>query len=219
MENTNTDPNAPNEVITTVVPKDDKGGGEGDESVPYREFKLVKDDMHRFKEEARKNAELLKSAAEKDMRDKEQWKEYGAAKEKEATEYKTKYETLSKSIQERAKISNVREACLKLGLVDSAIDDLEMMDLKDVVVETTSTGRINVIGAKSAAERIKSIRPHWFSESRVPNVNGRAPEVQAGGGGSVSYEDLQKLEVEAKKTGDFTMYKKKMMEFKTQKAR
>ncbi len=103
---------------------------------------------------------------------------------------------------------------MKLGLVETAVDDLELMELKDVIVETTSTGRVNVIGAKSAAERIKSIRPHWFSEGRVPNINGRQPEVRTSGSGATSYEELQKLEKEAVKTGDYTEYKKKVMEFK-----
>jgi hypothetical protein len=219
---TNTDPNAqkpPQNPPPGRTEGDDKGGeGEDKGTVSFSEFKSVKDDMHRFKDEARKNAEELQKLKDKDMRDKDQWKEYASAKEKEANEYKTKYETVTKSITERAKISQVREAALKLGLVDTAIDDLEMMDLKDVVVETTSTGRINVIGAKAAAERIKSIRPHWFSENRTPNVNGNTPTVmKPGGTGSVSYDELSKLEEAAKKTGDYTEYKKKLMEFKHKK--
>lgn len=221
MENTNTDPNAQTPPATPPPSRtagENDGGDGGGEHVPYSEFKHVKDDLHRYKEEARKNADALKALQEKELRDKEQWKDYAAAKEKEANEYKTKYETVTKSITERAKISAVREAALKLGLVETAIDDLELMDLKDVAVETTSTGRINVMGAKSAAERIKSIRPHWFSESRTPNVNGNTPTVtKPGGAGSVSYEELKKLEEEARKTGDYTEYKRKLMEFKTKK--
>lgn len=186
----------------------------GEQSVSYSQFKSVKDDMHRFKEELKKRDDQLKALQEKDLKDKEQWKEYGSAKEKEATEWKTKYETLSDSIRDRAKVSAVREAALKLGLVESAVEDLELMDLKDVVVETTSTGRVNVIGAKSAAERIKSVRPHWFSDARPPLVNGRQPEVKTGSGGATSYDDIKKLEEIARKTGDFTEYKKKLMEFK-----
>ena len=224
MENPNTDPNAQKPPQTPPAGRTDgdgKGGdtgGDQDESIPFREFKAVKDDMHRYKEEARKNADELQKLRDKDMRDKDQWKEYASAKEKEANDYKTKYETVTKSITERAKISQVREAALKLGLVETAIDDLELMDLKDVVVETTSTGRINVIGAKAAAERIKSIRPHWFSENRTPNVNGNTPTVmKPGGAGSVSYDDLKKLEEDARKTGDYTEYKRKLMEFKQKK--
>jgi hypothetical protein len=184
------------------------------ENIPYNEFKSVKNDMHRFKEDARKAAEELKAFRDKEMRDKEQWKEYSANKEKEANEWKTKYDTLSDSIRDRAKISAVREASLKLGLVETAVDDLELMELKDVIVETTSTGRVNVIGAKSAAERIKSLRPHWFSENRAPNINGRQPEVRTSSGGQTTYEELTKLEKEAVRTGDYTEYKKRMMEFK-----
>lgn len=215
MENTNTnqdpDPKTPPPGRTDG---DGKGKGADNEQVPFNEFKAVKDDMHRFKEESRKNAEALKALQEKDMRDKEQWKEYGQTKEKESAEWKSKYDTLSDSIREQAKIAKVKEAAIKLGLVDSAIEDLEMLDLKDVVVETTSTGRVNVIGAKSAAERIKSIRPHWFDDKRVPNVNGMTPEVRTSGAGSVTYADLQKLEADAKKTGDYKAYHAKLMEYK-----
>jgi len=192
----------------------EQSGDEASESVSYAQFKSVKDDMHRFKEELKKRDDMLKSLQEKELKDKEQWKEYGSAKEKEATEWKTKYETLSDSIRDRAKVSAVREAALKLGLVESAVEDLELMDLKDVVVETTSTGRVNVIGAKSAAERIKSVRPHWFAENRVPSVNGRQPEVKVGGSPASSYDELKKLEEMARKSGDYTEYRKKLMEFK-----
>ncbi len=217
MENTQTDPKDPNAKPAAAVPPKEEHTDPKEELIPYSQFKSVKDDMHKYKEEARKNADALKATQEKEMRDKEQWKEFGQAKEKEATDWKTKYEALNSSNFERAKISAVREAALKLGLVDSAIDDLEMLDLKDVVVETTSTGRTQVIGAKSAAERIKSIRPHWFDNKRVPSVNGRMPEVESGKDGQVSYADVVKLEAEAKKTGDYTKYKEAVMKLKTKK--
>ncbi len=189
---------------------------DGEKSVPFAEFKHVKDDLHRYKEEARKSAEALKAEQERKLRENEQWKELAAAREKEANEYKTKYETVTKSITERAKLSKVREEALKLGLVDTAIDDLELMDLKDVVVETTSTGRVNVHGAKSAAERIKSIRPHWFS-GQAPIVNGGSPQVVKDGGGEVTWEELNKLEAAAQKSGDYKEYQKALMSFKQKK--
>lgn len=185
-----------------------------DETVSYNQFKSVKDDMHRYKEEARKAAELLKQQQEKEMRAQQQWKELAEAKEREASEWKMKYEARDNAMVQRAKISAVREAALKLGLVESAIDDLELMDLKDVVVETTSTGRVNVMGARSAAERIKSIRPHWFS-AQLPNVNGRAPEVKPGQSQNMSYNDLFKLEEQAKKSGDYSEYNKAIRAFKS----
>lgn len=216
MESTNTESQNQNPPSSRADAADNGSGDDG-EKVSYSQFKSVKDDMHRFKEEARKKDEELKSLRDKDLKDKEQWKEYGAAKEKEATDWKSKFETLSESIRDRHKLSAVREACLKLGLVETAMDDLELIELKDVVVETTSTGRVNVIGAKAAAERIKSIRPHWFSDKRVPNVNPNAPGVQSAQSGKVSYSDLSKLEEEARKSGDYTEYKKAVMAAKNQR--
>jgi flagellar biosynthesis GTPase FlhF len=203
---------------TDQTPAETKDGRtdpvEAEDMIPVSEFKHVKDDLHRWKEEARKAAEKLKEIEEKEMREKQQWKEYAAMKEKEAEEHRSKYEGLQQNLQERAKISKVREEALKLGLRDEAIDDLEMFEFSDVIVETTSTGRVNVIGAKSAAERVKLQKPHWFNSSKVPNVNSSVPTVQQSKGGKVTMEDLTKLEAEARKSGDYTEYKKKLMELK-----
>lgn len=213
------EPNTETTPETTTPPGRTEGDqNPGDESVPYKEFKSVKDDMHRFKEENRKLAEELKSLRDKDMRDKEQWKEFGSAKEQEANEWKSKYDALSKSIMERAKLTAVKEQAMKLGLVESAYEDLELLEMRDVVVETTSTGKVNVIGAKSAAERIKSLKPHWFSDKpKVPTVNNLNPEVRRAQDRATTYQDLAKLEEEAKKTGDYTEYHKRIKELKTQK--
>ncbi len=210
MEQTNTE---------TPPPKDgrtDDGNGETGEQVSVTAYNAVKGDMHKYKEEARKNAEALKAFQDKEMQQKEQWKEFGKAKEGEAVEYKNKYDTLVSSINDRSKIAAVKSECIKLGLIDAAADDLEILEMKDVVVETTSTGRVNVIGAKSAAERIKSLKPHWFNDQRAPNVNGRPPGVNNGTGNTVTYADLTKLEAEAKKSGDQTEYAKALRLFKTQ---
>ncbi len=207
----------PTDTKPPVVPKVD-GSGNENEQVSFSEFKAVKDDMHRFKEDARKNKEELDRLKTKEMSDKEQWKELAATRETEAKDWRTKYEAVTGSIQERAKISAVKESAIKLGLVESAYEDLELIELKDVIVETTSTGRVNVIGAKSAAERIKSLKPHWFANGKGPNLNPNVPSTVNGVHTSTSYDDLVKLEADAKKTGDYTEYKKKLMELKTKRS-
>lgn len=194
------------------------GAEGGDEMVSKAEFTSVKDDMHRFKEEARIAKEKLAKLGDDDMKAKEQWKDFAAAKEKEANESKQKYDALVNSIQDRAKISAVKEQAIKLGLVENAYDDLELMELKDVIVETTSTGRVNVMGAKAAAERIKTLKPHWFAKPGGPNLNPNTPNTVTTTPSGSSYDDLLKLEAEAKKTGDYTEYKKALMALKTKRA-
>lgn len=213
MENAETITDENNQGRTEEVKTVDVDG----EKVSYKEFKSLKDEMHKRKDEARKYADELKALKEKDMRDKEQWKEFGSTKEKEANEWKTKYEVLNSTLLNRAKLTAVQQEALKLGMVETALEDLELMDLKGVIVETTSTGKVNVIGARSEAERIKGIRPHWFSSKNTPNVNTNLPGVKNSPAGLTSYEDLMKLEKEAQKSGDYTEYKKRVMEFKQKK--
>jgi len=220
MENSNATENDTND---TKPPGNTGGagadGGNGNESdaPDLATFNRFKNDMNRWKDEARKNADELKKLKDQDLKEKENWKEFAQAKEKEADDWKTKYNTQNNAILERAKVSKVREEALKLGLVETAVDDLETLELKDVIVEFTSTGRTSVIGAKAAAERIKSIRPHWFSENKVPNVNGSMPQVKPGQVGKVTFEELDRLQKAAKESGDYKEYQKKMMEFKTQR--
>ncbi len=205
------------QVIPPVVPDANAPKGEDGESVSMDAYTSVKNDMHKYKEAAQKSADALKKLEDEKLQKNEQWKEYAAAKEKEANDYKQKYELVNSSILERSKLSKVKEECAKLGLIDAAYEDLEALDFKDVIVETTSTGRVNVMGAKSAAERLKSLKPHWFSDTRVPNVNGKVPDVRNTPPGSVTAAEIVKLEAEAKKTGDFTEYRKKLVEYKMQK--
>ena len=216
MENTQT-PNdqTPPNSRAAEVPNGQPGDNE--EHVSLAQFKQVKDDMHRYKDDLRKKDSELQAVREKEMREKEQWKELAQLKEKEANEYKLKLDTRDKATMERAKISSVREAAIKLGLVETAFDDLEYQEFKGVIVETTSTGRVNVIGAKAAAEQLKASKPHWFSENRVPNVNSNAPGVKPTNPGRISYEEISKLEEQAKKTGDQTEYLKAVKAYKTQR--
>ncbi len=194
---------------------------EGDDKVvPIESYNGVKADMHRFKAEKQKLEDELKAVKEKEMKEKDQWKEFGTTKEKEANDWKQKHDQLHNNLFEGAKLSKVKEEAIKLGLREEAVDDLELMDFKDVVVETTSRGKINVHGAKSAAEKIKQTKPHWFTAPGAPNINNRQPGVNANGDGGatkVTIADMNKAELAAQKSGDYTEYKKLVVQFKTQK--
>lgn len=208
--------NQPNqETKPLVTPGRTEPAGDEDK-VDLNAYNAVKADMHKYKEEVRKRDDELKAIKDQELKQKEQWKEYAQTKEKEAKDWETKYSTLSGTVQSRSKINAVRSECVKLGLVDAAVDDIESMEFKDVVVETTSTGRAMIHGAKAAAERLKAQKPHWFSDNRPPNVNPGSPEVKPDLTGKVTYEQIMALEAEGRKSGDMSAYRAALMKYKKQ---
>lgn len=201
-----TEPNPPNPPAP-VVP-------EPEPTVDKAAFQRLQNDLFKEREEKRKANEELKKIKDEDLKKNNDYKAFAESKEKEATEYKDKYERLNSSIDDQAKMNAVKTAAIKLGLVDGALDDLDTIDFKDVIVERTSTGKLNVIGANSAADRLKVQKPHWFG-NKPPNINPNAPTV-INAGGKVTEKELQELEKEAVKTGDYKAYQAKILEFKKQ---
>ena len=94
---------------------------------------------------------------------------------------------------------------MKSGIRPEAVDDLAMLSMNDVLVEHTSTGRVNVLGADRFIENLKQLRPHWFGKPAL-NVNSSVPGIKQGGVATI--KDLLKMGDEASKTGDYTAYNK-----------
>jgi hypothetical protein len=114
--------------------------------------------------------------------------------------------SIVESVMVDKKLSAVREFAAKNGITDEGMEDLEMLNMDDVVVETTSEGRINVHGADSWVENLKSRRPNWFGGKNPPNINN--------GTGNPALEDRtysprELLELQAKNPA---MYRKIMTE-------
>ena len=94
------------------------------------------------------------------------------------------------------KMKSIREEALKSGSHESAVDDLELLDHSLVEIETTSTGRYSVLGAKEFVDSIKEKRPYWFQDKTPPNINsGRPSGIPKG---EYSAEELLKLEKDNK---------------------
>lgn len=104
---------------------------------------------------------------------------------KEKNDYKSLYErseTSKKELEQKLKdqsswivqtqqFNEVKAAAVAAGLRKEALDDLDMIDMKGVEVETTSTGRFIVKGAKERVESLKNEKPHWFTTTTPPVVN------------------------------------------------
>jgi hypothetical protein len=184
------------------------------ESVPKAEFEKVLAELHKHKNEKREL--LAKSQAEKEqiLREQNRWQELAELKAKEAEELR-EYSTKAKeAFVSEKKYSALKEAALKAGIRPEALPDLEIVGLDKVQVETTSTGRVNVLGVEHAIENLKLQRPHWFGGQKTV-IAGNTPNVMAGA--IVNTEQLDKLSKEAAKTGDYTAYQEATKLFQQQK--
>ncbi len=172
-------------------------------TVSREQFERVSKDMHRFKEEAK--AAKLKA------------EELERQRLKEANDYKTLYEQERQAKEELAqkqerltqatiydkKHSAVVAAFKAKGLRKEAEIDVENLSLDELQIETTSTGRINVLGVDEFVERQKQLRPHWF-KSGSSKVNADTPEVVSGA--RVTAEMVSREYIKAQKTGDYSKY-------------
>lgn len=161
--------------------------------VDRAEFERVKNDMHKYKtaaEAERQKAEELRLNA---LKEKQDWKSIAEEKERQAEEFKQKYDGLSQSLVNNAKHSALKEAALKAGILAQSLPDIEAFDFPEINVETTSGGKILVSGADQAIEGLKKRRPHWFGV-KPASVNPATPELQNPETSGMSIQKLQELE-------------------------
>lgn len=172
----NTDPNATN-VNPPAPPPTDTTNTDG-EAVPKEVYERMKSDMLKAKQKADELEKSINSQKLAALKQTENWQELAKLKEQEAEDYKTKYERLSSSLVENKKLDAIRTEALKLGIDQRSLEDLEMIDFNEVQIETTSTGKINVLGADKAVANLKLRKPHWFN-SKPATVNANSPTTQA----------------------------------------
>lgn len=196
----------------------DQGGAKDEppkpELVEKERLDRAVDDVHKFKSKAKEYEDRLKAMEEERLREKEDYKTIAERRQQEAEEYKSKYDNLNQAVVNRERYHAVKDAAMKAGIRD--VNDLDLLPLEDLQVETTSTGRINVLGAEAFIEKQKMLKPHWFGPKGAPNVNTNSVGVTHSG--KVSGDDLVKLEREARKTGDYSKYKDAFSRYQKQRA-
>lgn len=170
------------------------------------------DDMHKAKARARELEEKLKTEEESKLKEKQEYKTLYERERDARIQSDEKSTKLEESYINSQKYSALKTECLKLGILDTAVVDLDMYDLRNVQFETTSTGRVQVINAKEVAEDLKRIKPHWFGAPGVARVNTTVPTTI--GSGEVTYSDIMKLEAQYMKTrspSDEAAYRKALL--------
>jgi len=152
---------------------------------------------------------------EKSLREQKRWEELVTIKDGELSELRQRDTETKKAFIQEKKYSAVKEEALKAGIRPEALADLELIGLDKVDIETTSTGRINVLGVQGAIESLKMSRPHWFGQPKTI-INGNLPGVN-NSTGLVTSAEVNKLSMEARKTGDYAAYEKAFKQYRQQK--
>ena len=141
-------------------------------------YERIKNDMHKYKREAQEAREQkesyeakLSSIETEQQKSQGQYKELFEARDAAYGELESKHKHFLNSVSEDKKLTAVREFAIKNNIRKEALDDLDMISLESVVVETTDQGRYNVLGADHFVDKLKSLKPHWFNDSTPPSGN------------------------------------------------
>lgn len=196
------------------------GGGEGGtkaELVAKADHDRALADLHKYKSEALALKKERETEKANKMKADNQWKELAEANELKAREAAERAEKIQNSYLGEKKFNAIQSKCQALGLRPEAVADLELLDLEAVQVETTSTGKINILGADKFAERLKTLKPHWFAEKSTTTVNTNGTRV-VDKDGAITPADILKAEKEAHKTGDKSKYNDLFKKYQQQRA-
>lgn len=185
------------------------------EVVPKSELDKVLSDMHKFKKMARDYEAKMKEQEMSKLKEQQEWQKIAEIKEKEAAEAVEEATRLKSSFLNTQKYSAIKAAALANGIRKDALDDLELYDFDDhVAIETTNTGKINVLGAEAAIKKLKAEKPYLFGKS-MGGVNTDSPDVVSGG--EITMDKVMKAQAAASKSGDYTEYKKVLQAYQAQK--
>lgn len=188
------------------------------ETVSKADLERALKDLHKYKAQVQEFKEKSEQEKIQRMKEQNQWREIAEAKEREALEFKKQATEVQQSYLNEKKYAALSSACSQLGLRPEAVSDLELIDLSAVQIETTSTGKINVLGADKVAEQLKRQKPHWFSEPKPPLVNSSGQRVHDQSG-TITYDMLMTAEKEAQKSGDMSKYAALHKQFQQQQQR
>lgn len=212
--------NAPNaDAIENNLPNTNEPIIENEPQVVSRDaYENVKKDMLKFKQQTAEFQKRLDDMKINGHKEKEDWKSVASLHEEKAKDLETKYNGLKDSLVREKKIGALTIEAQKHGINPASISDLELLDFEEISVETTSTGKILVSGQDRAIQRLKTLRPHWFT-ANVPSVNTHTPTANKPLTGIVTMEDLNRAQAQYSKTksdSDLQIYKDIIFKYKSQ---
>jgi len=178
----------------------------------------IKKDLFKYKSEAQQLREENERLKLQTHKEKEDWKTVAEHHETKAKDIESKYTKLQNALVDEKKFSALRAEASKAGINAASIPDLELLDFPELHVETTSTGKILVSGADAAVAKLKTLRPHWFTNV-IPSVNSATPNLGRPNGSLVTLADVNAAEAQWSKTkseSDKKIYFETIQKFKAQ---
>jgi hypothetical protein len=180
-----------------IQDSEDKTSSEN-KTVSWKNHRRALDDMHRFKSKATELETKVGELEEEKLREKENWKSLAERYKTDADKWKTEAENGKDLFTNTQKYNAVKKVALESGLLPEALDDLDLLNLEEVVVESTDQNRFAVHGVKEFVERLKQTKTHWFSKKQAPNVNSGGGTVKPDEGTPLSPADVYQAEREMK---------------------
>lgn len=149
----------------------------------------------------KKEEEAARKAADDKLRAEGNFQALYENAEKRAKEEREGRDRDRRALLSSMKISQVQLKAREAGILDNAIGDLELIDLKEVKATQNENGTISFEGIDAAIAKLKTDKPHWFGKATAPKVNtGGGGNSQGGGNntGRPTPEALLKLQEEGK---------------------
>ncbi len=159
----------------------------------------------------------LDEAKRNGLKTSEDWKGLSEAEKTRADNAEAENVRIKKALVDDKKYSELKTEAVKQGINPLSLNDLDLLDFPNVVAETGSNGRVNVVGAQQAITKLKAERPNWF-QGAAPNLNPGTPQ---GGdmppNGSVTLADLTAAQAKylaSKSDADLAAYNNLVIKYK-----
>jgi len=136
---------------------------------------FYKQKLSALEQEKAELAKQLEATQTAQLQEKENYKQLWENERQKREAAEKKNQDLSTTVFNNFKTSAIKEEALKAGILDTAVDDLDMLDTSIVEVETTDKGNINIHGASNFVEDLKARKPHWFKKAGAPTINNGTP--------------------------------------------
>jgi hypothetical protein len=176
----------PTEVIEPQAPVEPIG-----EAASKEALERYKSDMFKYKASNDKLKKELEDIRNSQLKANKNWEQYGKEQETKASIAEERLQMVEQTYLQERKNSVLNSVAVRAGMID--LELLGVLDMPEVQVETTSSGKIIVHGAEAAIQSLKSRKPHLF-QSKAPSINPQTPEVLPSQSGKTSIIDINKLE-------------------------
>lgn len=134
-----------------------------------------KEQLAALQQEKADLAAQMESFKTQELEKQERYKELWESEKSKRVEIEQNNQQNYSSFMTTLKATAIEKEATKMGLKQEALQDLDLVDKSLLEIETTSTGKINVLGVNDFMENLKVNRPHWFTDMSAPKVNNAVP--------------------------------------------